>query len=106
LFINFIELKFALFWLLITNVGSILQTEATISGTFFKRHEKPRRKDLSSAVIRDEVFLPGEEFAPTERDDLLKDSFGERGLVKTAAQVEMQASQQPESQPLVTCHPS
>jgi len=52
------------------------------------------------------VFLPGEEFAPTEGDDLLKDSFGECGLVKTAAQVEMQASQQPESQPLVTGNPS
>ena len=52
------------------------------------------------------MFLPGEEFAPTEGDDLLKDSFGERGLVKTAAQVEMQASQQPESQPLVIGNPS
>jgi hypothetical protein len=67
---------------------------------------KPRRKDLRSAVFRDKVFLPGEEFAPTEGDDLLKDSFGECGLVKTAAQVEMQAIQQPESQPLVICHPS
>ncbi len=52
------------------------------------------------------MFLPGEEFAPTEGDDLLKDSFGERGLVKTAAQVEMQANQKPEFQPLVTGNPS